>query len=283
MHDDDPFVRGRWHSGMTSMAWLLADESGGSLARPWGSDSPLDALRGLAQEFSSSARPLWCPASLSSGGSGTAQVFCVRPGQSMHVVGASPLAAELRRLLSEGAQPGWDLHPVPGGRTPLRLLAAPLRRLSGNSRFYNLLDRTGFGYVEEVAVTPDECLTDLGNGGPGLVAAVRRAIAEIAPGPASLFPGVAVGGHDAESGPQPALGPATVRALRVVAAWVMSERGAGTVEDLIATVGIARDLPPDVGAAWNHLRQLELRHVVGSEPYLAATEVSRHTGIGVIY
>jgi hypothetical protein len=173
---------------------MLADEPDG--VRPWplGDESALDGLRSLAREFSSPRQPLWCPASLRSVASGKVQVFRVRPGQSMHVVGVSPLAAELRRLLMAGAEPGWALHPVPGGRTPLHTLAVPLRHLSGNGRFYNLLDRSGFVYVEEVAATPDECLMDLRNGGPGFVAAVRQAITVRRRGTAArCLPGHAAG------------------------------------------------------------------------------------------
>ncbi len=69
------------------LGWLLSDEPDGSLPRPRGGDSAVDALQSLAREFSSPRQPLWCPASLRSGASGKAQVFRVRPGQSMHVVG----------------------------------------------------------------------------------------------------------------------------------------------------------------------------------------------------
>jgi hypothetical protein len=257
---------------MAGAGWLPGDEPDGSLPRPWGSDCALDALQSLAREFSSPRQPLWCPASLRSGASGKAQVFRVRPGQSMHVAGASPLAAELRRLLTAGAEPGWELHPVPGGRTPLQVLAGPLRRLSGNGRFFNLLDRSGFAYVEEVTATPDECLTDLGNGGPGLVAAIRRVTGELAPGTPSPAGGTVTDGlvtdamapdGSAPDGRAPGIGPATLRALKVVAAWAVTERGACTARDLIAAVARTRELPPDVAAAWNHIRQLDLRQVVG--------------------
>jgi len=260
---------------MAGAGWPLADEPDGSLPRPWESDSILAALQSLAREFSSPRQPLSCPASLRSGASGKAQVFRVRPGQSMHVVGASPLAAELRWLLIAGAEPGWELHPVPDGCTPLQVLAGPLRRLSGNGRFFNLLDRSGFAYVEEVAATPDECLTDLGNGGPGLVAAVRQVIGELAPDAASPADGMPPGTPgapdtpntpdtpDASTGPLPALSSATLRALKVVAVWAVAERGAHTAGDLIAAVSRTRELPPDVAAAWDHIRQLELRQVVG--------------------
>jgi hypothetical protein len=182
----------------------------------------------------------------------------------MHVVGASPLAAELRRLLTAGAEPGWELHPVPGGRSPLPVLAGPLRCLSGNGRFFNLLDRSGFAYVEEVTATPDECLTDLGNGGPGLVAAVRQVVGELAAGTASAADGMTPEGREPATGPLPALSPATLWALKVVAAWAITERGACTPRDLIAAVARTRELPPDVAAAWNHIRQLDLRQVLGS-------------------
>jgi hypothetical protein len=254
---------------MAGAGWLLADDGEGSLPMPWASDSALDALRSLAREFSSHRQPLWCPASLRSGASGKAQVFRVRPGQSMHVVGASPLAAELRRLLAAGAEPDWELHLVPGGRTLLQVLAGPLRHLSGNSRFFNLLDRSGFAYVEEVAATPDECLTSLGNGGPGLVAAVRRVIGELAPGTASPADGIAHDGQEPGTGAPPALPAAALKAVKVVAAWAVTERGARTAGDLIEAVGRTRELPPDVATAWNHIRQLELRQVV--DLLLAAT------------
>jgi hypothetical protein len=261
MHEDRVFPGRQRHSVPAGAGW--ADEPDSSLPRPWNSDSALDALQSLAREFSSPRQPLSCLASLRSGASGKAQVFRVRPGQSMHVVGASPLTAELRRLLTAGAEPGWELHPVPGGRTPLQVLAGPLRHLSGNGRFFNLLDRSGFAYVEEVAATPDECLTDLSNGGPGLVAAVRQVIGGLAPGTASPADGTAPDGREPGTGPLPALSPATLRALKVVAAWAAAERGARTAGDLIAALGRTRELPPDVDAAWNHIRQLDLRQVAG--------------------
>lgn len=261
MHEDRVFPGGQGYPAMAGAGWPVADEPDGSLPRPWESDSILDALHSLAREFSSSRQPLSCPASLRSGASGKARVFRIRPGQSMHVVGASPLAAELRWLLTAGAEPGWELHPVPGGCTPLHVLAGPLRRLSGNGRFFNLLDRSGFAHVEEIAATPDECLADLGNGGPGLVAAVRKVTGELMPGAASPADGVAPDAPDPSTG-APALSSPTLRALKVVAAWAVAERGARTAGDLIAAVGRTRELPPDVAAAWNHIRQLELRQVV---------------------
>ena len=52
---------------------------------------------------------------------GRALVFRLWPARSLHVVGDSPLAAEFRRLLTAGAVPGWDLHPVTAGNRPGRL------------------------------------------------------------------------------------------------------------------------------------------------------------------
>jgi hypothetical protein len=241
------------------------DKPNGALPGSWASESALDALRRLAMEFSSSRQPLWCPASLRSGASGTAQVFHVPAGQSMHVVGASSLAAELRRLLTDGAELGWKLHPVPGDTTPLHALAAPLRRHSGSGRFYNLLDRSGFAYVEEVAATPEECLMDLHNCGPRFVAAVRQAISELTAGAASLADGAAPDVREPGTRPLPALAPATLRALQITAAWAVAEQGARSAGDLLAAVGRTRDLPPEVASAWNHIRQLDLRQFAGLE------------------
>lgn len=255
--------------------WVPVGKPNGSLPRPWASESALDALHSLAKEFSSPRQPLWRPASLRSGASGTAQVFRVRTGQSMHVVGASPLAADLRRLLTDGAEPGWELHPVPGEATPLHALAAPLRRLSGTGRFYNLLDRSGFTRVEEVAATPEECLTDLPYGGPRFVAAVRQAISELAAGAASQVGGASLADgaapEDREPGtrPLPAVAPTTLRALQVTAAWAVAEQGARSAGDLLAAVGRSRELPPEVASAWNHIRQLDLRQL--ADPLLPDT------------
>jgi hypothetical protein len=257
---------GQEYQPMADAGWLPVDTPDGSLPRPWASESALDALRSLAEEFSSSRQPLWCPASLRSGASGTAQVFRVRTSQSMHVVGAGPLAAELRRLLADGAQPGWELHPVTGGATPLHALATPLRRLSGTGRFYNLLNRSGFAYVEEVAVTPLECLSELPNGGPRFVAAVRRAISELAAGAAALEDDAAPDDGEPDTRPLPVLGPATLRALQVTAAWAVAEQGARSAGDLLAAVGRTRELPPEVASAWNHIRQLDLRQLADPLP-----------------
>jgi hypothetical protein len=64
------------------------------------------------------------------------------------------MASGLRELIARGGAPGWQLRPVPVGRTPLRELADPLLTASRSNRYYNLLDRNGFSTVEEVAATP---------------------------------------------------------------------------------------------------------------------------------
>jgi len=71
-------------------------------------------------------------------------VCWARPGRNLHVVGASPIAVRLRELLTTGCVPGWGLHPVPAGQTPLHVLADPLLAVSGAVRHYNLLCRNGF-------------------------------------------------------------------------------------------------------------------------------------------
>jgi hypothetical protein len=113
---------------------------------------------------------------------GHALVFRLWPARVLHVVGGSLLASEFRRLLAVGAVPGWDLHPVLAGHTPLHVLAGPLHRLSGSYRFYNLLERHGFASVEEVAATPEACWLELRNCGTRFIAAVRQALAGLRPG-----------------------------------------------------------------------------------------------------
>ena len=110
---------------------------------------------------------------------GRALVFRPWSVRSLHVVGESQLATEFRRLITTGAVSGWALHPVSARRTPLRVLAGPLHSLSGSNRFYNLLEREGFAYVEEVAATPEGCLLELRNAGPRFIATLRRVIADL--------------------------------------------------------------------------------------------------------
>jgi hypothetical protein len=241
---------------------VLPDVLSDAPAGPGGSESPREALRNAVRELSSLRQPLSCSARLRSGDLGTAEVFRAWPARSLHVVGDSPLAAELRKLIAAGQEPGWQLHPVPGGRTPLQALAAPLYRLSGSNRYFNLLDRSGFACVEEVAAMPDDCLLGLRNGGLKFLAAVRQVISELEPGAADM-------GHAAPDGrepgprPLPVLAPGTMRAFQVVAAWAVAEQGARTAGDLSPLAAATRHLPPDVAAAWDHIRQLDLRLIAG--------------------
>ena len=178
------------------------------------------------------------------------------------------MAVEFRRLLEAGAVPGWELHPVPSGRTPLHVLAGPLHRLSGSNRFYNLLEREGFAYVEEVAVTSEACLLELRNSGPRFIAAVRQVIADLEsagtgarteslPGPGRTGP--SAGGLVTPTG----LPPDAARALQVTAAWAASEREAQTLGDLLTLAPGIGDLPPDVARSWDCIRQLSLRPLAG--------------------
>lgn len=228
---------------------------------PWRSGSPAEALRNTVAYFSSAPQHLSCWARASQGGLGSALVFRVRAGRALHVAGGSPLAAELRSLLTAGAEPGWVLHPVPAGRTPLHLLAEPLGRQQGGARFFNLLDRAGFAFAEEVAATPDECLLDLRGGGPKFLAAVREAAAALAAGTGGG--GTTPPGPGA--GPWPADGADVLEAVRVVAAWAAAVEGAVTAGDLIPPVprGASGDLPADVAAAWQRIRETGLRSLAG--------------------
>ncbi len=188
---------------------------------------------------------------------GRALVFRAWPLRSLHVVGGTPMAEALRDLIAAGAAPGWELHPVPGGRTALHVLAAPLYRLSSQQRFYNLLDRAGFAWAEEVAATPDVCLLDLRNSGPKFIAAARRAISELGIDGVSENPKGAGVGQDpgpASSPSAPALSPEVTRALRLAARWAVAERGASIFGDLLTLAPGIAELPPDVARSWDRIR-----------------------------
>ncbi|HET9967960.1 MAG TPA: sigma factor-like helix-turn-helix DNA-binding protein [Streptosporangiaceae bacterium] len=145
-------------------------------AEDGGGQAPELRLRAIAESLTRAGNRS-ASAGSKSGQMGQALVFRPWPARSLLVVGDSLLADEFRRLLMAGAVPGWDLHPVPGGRTPLHVLAGPLHRLSGSIRFYNLLEREGFAWAEDVAATPDGCLLELRNSGPKFIAAVRQVLA----------------------------------------------------------------------------------------------------------
>jgi len=188
-------------------------------------------------------------------------VFRPWPARSLHVVGESPLAGEFRRLVTAGAVPGWQLHPVPPGRTPLEALAGPLLRRTGSRRFYNILERQGFACVEEVAATPDECLLELRNSGPRLMAAVRAVISELGPQDNTASPAGRPGAGPVRglAAVPPALPPDIAAALRVIAAWGIAERGARTLGNLLTLAPAAAGMPPDVARCWDRLARLSLR------------------------
>lgn len=141
-------------------------------------ESPEQALRRIVGDLAS-GDDLWAFAGRDAGRWGHAQICRTGPGRVLHVVGASPMALRLRELLAEGAAPGWELHPVRDGRTPLHVLAEPLLALSGATRDYNLLRRNDFATVEELAATPDDCLLRIRQVGPKTVAAVHQVLRDL--------------------------------------------------------------------------------------------------------
>jgi hypothetical protein len=200
---------------------------------------------------------------------GSVLVFRPWPARSLHVVGESPLAGEFRRLVTAGAVPGWELHPVSPGCTRLEVLAGPLLRRTGSRRFCNILERHGFAYVEEVAATPDECLLELRNSGPRLIAAARAVISELGPEDDTASPAGDSGAGPARglAATPPALPPGIAAALQVIAAWGNSERGARAVGNLLTLAPAAAGMPRDVARCWDRLAQLSLRPLAGpAEP-----------------
>lgn len=197
---------------------------------------------------------------------GSALVFRSWPDRSLIVVGESPLAGEFRRLIASGAVPGWDLHLAPPGRTRLEALAGPLLHRTHSRRFYNILERHGFTYVDELTAIPDQCLLELRNSGPRLVAAVRVAISEL--GPRDKTANASEAGPVSEPGRVPtgtpaALPPDVTAAVQVIAAWGMAECGARTLGDLLTLAPAAEGIPPDVARAWDRLAELSLRPLAG--------------------
>jgi len=228
-----------------------------------GGESPGHVLATVVSDLS---RQLTCHAGWNSR-LGKALVFRAWPLRSIHVAGSTPMAAALRELIVAGAAPGWELHPVPGGRTALHMLAAPLYRLSGQQRFYNLLDREGFAWAEEVAATPDACLLELRNSGPKFIAAVRQALSELGLDGASGSPAGAGERQDPGRTSLPPAVPAEVaRALRLAARWAVAEQGASTLGDLLTLAPGITGLPPDVARSWDRIGQLDLQSITGPAP-----------------
>ena len=236
--------------------------------RPIEGLTPEDLLRAVVARLSQGGE-LSTSAGAVSGPLGSALVFRPWPARSLHVVGESPLAGEFRRLVTAGAVPGWDLHPVPPGRRPLEALAEPLLRRTGHRRFYNILERHGFAHVEEVAVTPVECLLELRNSGPRLIAAVQAAISELEPADSTASPAGNSGAGPVRglAASPPALPPDITGALQVIAAWGITERGARTLGNLLTLAPSAAGMPPDVARCWDRVAQLSLRPLAGpAEP-----------------
>jgi hypothetical protein len=256
--------------------WDAAHPSAGESARPRKfpgqpgelaghgiGESPEQVLHAVVGDLS---RQLACHVGWNSG-LGRALIFRAWPLRALHVAGGTPMAGALRGLIAAGAAPGWALHQVPGGRTALHVLAAPLYRLSGQQRFYNLLDREGFAWAEEVAATPDACLLELRNSGPKLIAAVRRAPSDLGLDGASGHPEPAGERQDpGPASPPPALPAEAAGALHLVARWAAAERGASIVADLLTLASSITELPPDVARSWDHIGQLDLQSLTGTAP-----------------
>jgi hypothetical protein len=159
---------------------------------------------------------------------------------------------------SDGCPSCSELHAAPDGRTPLHVLAAPLYTVTGQTRFYNLLDREGFRYVEEVAVTPDGCLLELRNVGLKFLAVVRTVIADL------RLEGISAADQDgamelAARITQPVPLPEVTGALQVMAAWAQAERGARTLGDVLGVADDIAGLPPEIARAWELIIGTRLR------------------------
>ncbi|WP_370964880.1 hypothetical protein [Amycolatopsis sp. cg9] len=77
------------------------------------------------------------------------------------VLGATPLAAQLRDQLATPGPAGLSLLPLPGPGLPLHLLTLPLTRATRL-----LLERAGFRSADELAVVSDTCWNQLPRFGP---------------------------------------------------------------------------------------------------------------------
>jgi hypothetical protein len=132
-------------AGQSALPPSVSGQPGGQEDHDDG-ESPEHVLTTVVSDLS---RQLTCHVGWNSS-LGKALVFRAWPGRSMHVVGGTPMAEALRGLIAAGAAPGWELHPVPGGRTALQVLAAPLYRHSGQQRFYRGLCKTP-GIISERA------------------------------------------------------------------------------------------------------------------------------------
>jgi hypothetical protein len=140
---------------------------------------PEEALLSVVAACACGGRDRWVTAGRSGGRWGHAQVCRVWPGRVLHVVGDSPMALRIRALLADGAAAGWELHPVQAGRTPLSVLAEPLSAASGSVRYYNILARSDYCSVEELAATPEDCLRQMRQVGAMMAAAIRQVLRDL--------------------------------------------------------------------------------------------------------
>lgn len=160
---------------LAGSTWNAADPDAldvGDRVYAQGDESPREAFPKVISDLALS-RNGWVQAGRHDGQWGQAQVCRIPSERVLHVVGNSEMAAGLRELLLEGSAPGWHLNPVVPGRTPLHELAEPLLTVSGSVRYHNLLGRSGFVTIEEVAATPDACLGSIHQAGPKMVTAIR--------------------------------------------------------------------------------------------------------------
>ena len=110
---------------------------------------------------------------------GSVEVWPVRPGRRLHLVGAGPVADRLRDWIARGRAPGWTRQDMRPSSTPLEALFETLRQACGNRRLYPPLERLGFMTVEEVEATPEEALLRITGIGQGSIRPIRRAVAAV--------------------------------------------------------------------------------------------------------
>lgn len=105
---------------------------------------------------------------------GRALLFPLSPGTVL-VVGVSSLAEAARRLLAapEGIS-GWHLHQLSAVRTPLHVLKPHMA-----TRQYNVLARSEFASLEEVAAVPWGLWEELPHVGPSFLRALDQALAVV--------------------------------------------------------------------------------------------------------
>ena len=147
-------------------------------------------------------------------------------------------------------------------RTPLHVLAAPLYTVTGQMRFYNLLDRQGFRCVEDVAAIPDGCLLDLRNVGLKFLAVVRAVIADLhleGTDTADEAGATDLAARSVQSAPLPGV----AVALQALAAWAQAECGGRSLGDVLGLADGIVGLPPDIARAWDRITGRSVRSLAG--------------------